>query len=105
MTKEATDKNKKIIWAGDFNVNPYRRDWTEKAFEAIKHRIPKGAIMAGCREEDQKAYHELVEKMKGVNLAEHFGKADKRTCFGAQKCWRSNDGQRIDHIVARMAKP
>ena len=55
--------------------------------------------MAGCREEDQKAYHELVEKMRGVNLAEHFGKADKRTCFGTQKCWRSNDGQRIDHIV------
>ena len=57
-------------------------------------------MMAGCREEDQKAYHGLVERMKGVNLAEHFGKADKQTCFGTQKCWRSNDGQRIDHMIA-----
>ena len=50
--------------------------------------------MAGCREEDQKVYRELVEKMRGVNLAEHFGKDNKRTCFGTEKCWLSNDGQK-----------
>jgi exodeoxyribonuclease III len=97
---EARVKNKKLIWAGDFNVNPYTTDWTEKAFERIRHRIPKDTLMAGCREEDQKTYRELVAKMNGVNLAEHFGKAHKRTCFVTEKCWRSNDGQRIDHIIA-----
>src|SRR5690606_15041623 len=73
--------------------------WTEKAFERIKHRIPKNTQMAGCREKDQKIHHEMVAKMNGVNLAEHFNKKDKRTCFVTENCWRSNDGQRIDHII------
>ena len=74
MTASSKSKNKKLIWAGDLNVNPYRSDWTEKAFERIRHRIPKDTQMAGCREQDQKAYHDMVTKMNGANLAEHFKK-------------------------------
>ena len=30
MTGDAKTKNKKLIWAGDFNVNPYRSDWRKR---------------------------------------------------------------------------
>ena len=36
--------------------------------------------MAGCREKDQKIRHQMVAKMNGVNLAEHFNKKDKLAC-------------------------
>ena len=41
----------------------------------------------------------MVAKMNGVKITEHFNKQDKRTCFVTESCWRSNDGQRIDHII------
>ncbi len=50
---------------------------------------------------EKKVYCELSAKMKGVNLAQHFGKDSMRTCFGTERCCRSNDGQRIDHIIAQ----
>jgi endonuclease/exonuclease/phosphatase family metal-dependent hydrolase len=31
----------KLLWAGDFNVNPYRRDWTEKALEESNTESPE----------------------------------------------------------------
>jgi exodeoxyribonuclease III len=99
VTIDAKSRNKKLVWAGDLNVNPYPDDWTDKAFERIKYRIPKNTQMAGCRDQDQKVHHEMVRRMNGVNLAEHFNKREKRTCFVTENCWRSNDGQRIDHII------
>ena len=41
-----------IIWGGDFNVNPYKDDWTQKAWEHLRGKIGKG-IRQGCREIDR----------------------------------------------------
>ena len=97
--QQAKSKNKKLIWAGDFNVNPTVDDWSERAFDRIKHKIPEGTVIAGCREEDQRIYRELVAELDGVNVAEHFKKNSRRTCFPTEKCLRLNAGQRIDHVV------
>ena len=91
---------KKMIWGGDLNVNPTKQDWSMRAFDRIRNRIPKGTLPAGCREEDQKAYRELVHRMDGVNVAERFGKQDFRTCFPSEDYLKKSFGQRIDHIIA-----
>ena len=41
--------------------------------------------------------------MDGVNLAEHFGKSNKRTWFHTEKGMRRNEGQRIDHVTAERS--
>ena len=97
---EAMFAQKKMIWGGDLNVNPTSQDWSMRAFDRIRNRIPKGTLPAGCREEDQKAYRELVHRMDGVNVAERFGKQDFRTCFPSEDYLKKNFGQRIDHIIA-----
>ena len=89
---------KKMVWAGDFNVNPTRADWSLRAFDRIKHRIPEGTLPMGCREEDQKAYRSMVAELSGINLAEHF-KKPYRTCFPSEEYLRKDYGQRIDHVI------
>ena len=48
MGERAEKEGKGIIWAGDFNVNPFSTDWSEGAFDQIRHKIknkgtPQGA--------------------------------------------------------------
>ena len=74
-------------------------DWTMKAFDRIRHRIPKGMIPAGCRAQDQEIYRQIIRQLDGVNLAEHFDKQHIRTCFQSEKQLMTNEGQRIDHII------
>lgn len=74
MAVMARKNGKRLVWAGDLNVNPKLTDWSPNAFDKIKHKFPRGAQPAGCREEDQRRYREMVEKMSGINVAEHFGK-------------------------------
>ena len=101
VSLDALVKQKKMIWGGDLNVNPEDSDWSMKAFDRIRNRIPKGTLPAGCRKEDQKAYREMVQMMGGVNLAEHFKKQTFRTCFPSEDYLRKNFGQRIDHVIAQ----
>jgi len=101
--QDAKSKGKKLIWAGDLNVNPSAKDWSEQAFVRIKHKMPRDTVMAGCRECDQKVYRELVTKMDGCNVAEHFKKQGRRTCFPTERCLKMNEGQRIDHIIAEKS--
>ena len=78
----AEKEGKGVIWAGDFNVNPSREDWSERAFDPIRKRIPKGASPAGCREADQESYREMLDGINGINVAEVFSEGQpKRTCF------------------------
>ena len=56
----AEKEGKGVIWAGDFNVNPYRGDWSERAFDMISHKIKNGIVPAGCRPQDQLVYQEMV---------------------------------------------
>ena len=63
-------------------------------------KYPKGTLPAGCREQDQQVYRDLIAEMKGINVAEHFGKQVKRTWFQSEKAMRKNSGQRIDHVIA-----
>lgn len=93
-------KQKKLIWAGDFNVNPTKADWSNRAFDRIRHKIAKDTLPMGCREEDQKSYFEMVRRMDGINLAEHFKKQHIRTCFPTEDYMKKNYGQRIDHVIA-----
>ena len=93
-------RRKKLVWAGDFNVNPERSDWSMRAFDRIKNKIPKGTLPLGCREEDQKSYRDMVQEMNGVNLAEHFKKQHIRTCFPSEEYLKRDYGQRIDHVIA-----
>ena len=95
----ASKTNKRLVWAGDFNVNPLQTDWTIRAFDRIRHRMPPGTP-AGCRTTDQMRYREMLRQMRGVNVAEHFGKQTQRTCFADQELFERNFGQRIDHVVA-----
>ena len=101
--RQAKQRGKKVIWAGDFNVNPYRTDWCEESFDRIRHKMPKGTIPVGCRAEDQAMYRKLVDKIDGVNVAEAFGKQDLRTCFQTEHQWKRNIGQRIDHVIAEKS--
>ena len=103
VSLEALIKQKKLIWAGDLNVNPTVADWSRRAFDRIKNRIPEGTDPAGCREEDQKVYREMVQRMDGVNVANHFGKHLFRTCFPSEDYLRKNFGQRIDHVIAHKS--
>ena len=80
LRNKANQGNKGVIWGGDFNVNPLPSDWTIRAFDQIRHRIPKGEKPAGCRTEDQNSYREMLGAVGGINLGEFFGNR-KRTCF------------------------
>jgi exodeoxyribonuclease III len=91
---------KKMLWAGDLNVNPSRTDWSDRAFDRIRHKIPKGTQPIGCRAEDQEAYRVMLRGMDGINLAEHFAKQHVRTCFQSEEYMRKDYGQRIDHVIA-----
>ena len=103
VSLDAMVKQKRMIWAGDLNVNPTDADWSMRAFDRIKHRIPKGTAPVGCREVDQKAYCDLKHSMNGVNVAEHFQKHTIRTCFQSEEYLRRNYGQRIDHVIAEAS--
>jgi exonuclease III len=95
-------EKKGIIWAGDFNVNPYPDDWSERAFDPIRKKILPGTLPAGCREQDQESYRRMVEKVNGVNVGEIFCEGHpKRTCFQNEYSLHKNFGQRIDHVVAQ----
>lgn len=100
MTKVAKRARKQLIWAGDLNVNPTRADWSTRAFDRIRHKIPRDVKPAGCREEDQEKYREMIREMNGVNVAERFNKESQRTCFPDEYHLEKNFGQRIDHIIA-----
>jgi exodeoxyribonuclease III len=41
-------EGKGVIWAGDFNVNPLPGDWSDRAFDQIRHKIKKGTSPAGA---------------------------------------------------------
>ena len=100
MKEKSERTGKKIIWAGDFNVNPEEGDFSERAFDNIRHKIPRGTIPAGCREEDRQAYRRMVEAIEGKNLGDVFGR--NRTWFPNEFCLQKNFGQRIDHVVAQQ---
>jgi exonuclease III len=40
--KEISSHGKPVVWGGDFNVNPYRDDWTQKAWQHLRGKIGKG---------------------------------------------------------------
>ena len=103
ISLSAISRSKKMIWAGDLNVNPTAADWSRRAFDRIQHRIPKGTVPAGCRDIDQKVYRDLIHAMNGVNVAEHFGKQSFRTCFQSEDYLTKNFGQRIDHVIAESS--
>ncbi len=83
-------------------MNPHQEDWSEAAFQRIRHKMPKDALPVGCREEDQRVYRTLVQKIDGVNVAEHL-EDSRRTCFPSERCLRKNQGQRIDHLIAERS--
>ena len=99
VSRQAQAKNKILVWGGDFNVNPTRNDWSEKAFDKIWSKVKEGELPAGCREQDVKSYQDMIEAMDGVNAAEHFGVTQKRTCFQNEWYFDKNYGQRIDHVI------
>jgi len=85
--------------------NPYRSDWTQKAWEHLRGKIGKGDP-AGCREIDMRLYREAVKAIDGVNLCEKFyTKPYPRTHFGNDFLRKGNHGQRIDHIVVSRSLP
>ena len=90
-----------MIWAGDLNTNPTDSDWNPKAFEMIAHKIPKGTLPAGCREEDQRIYRDLLQVIDGVNVADYYTSERKGTCFQNEWYLDRGYGQRIDHIIAQ----
>ena len=104
-TKEAREKNKGIIWGGDFNVNPLPDDWSERAFDNIRKKLISGEKPTGCRDIDRRVYEQMVEVVGGVDLGEIFakktGQGRKRTWFANEFGFRKNHGQRIDHIIAQ----
>ena len=100
--QDAAQKDKKLIWAGDLNVNPYDTDWSWKAFDRIAKRIPENTKPAGCRPEDQAVYRKLISQIDGVNVAEHFNKP-MGTCFQNENYLMKNAGQRIDHVIAERS--
>ena len=101
VRERAKKENRKVIWAGDLNVNPTPEDWSERAFDTIRKKVPKGTIPIGCREQDQESYRRMVEKIEGANLGEIFAEGQpKRTCFQNEYSLQRNFGQRIDHVVA-----
>ena len=103
MKKDGEEKKKRIIWAGDFNVNPHADDWSERAFDKIRSKIPKGEKPAGCREKDVQTYNRLLECVDGKNLGEIFTKGGKkkRTCFPNEWYLERDFGQRLDHVVVQ----
>ena len=52
LRRRAAALGKPVMWAGDFNVNPMRSDWSERAFDPMRKKIPEGVVPPGCREED-----------------------------------------------------
>ena len=99
---KAREKGKGIIWAGDFNVNPLPGDWSDRAFDQIRHKISRENPPAGCREQDQESYRKMVSTISGTNVAEKFSAGPfKRTCFSNEQSLIKNFGQRIDHVVAQ----
>jgi exonuclease III len=72
--------HKPVVWGGDLNVNPRRGDWSERAFDPMRKKIPKGTIPPGCRDQDVKAYQQMVAAIDGHNLARIFNRYE-RTCF------------------------
>jgi len=103
VNEQARAKAKILIWGGDLNVNPMQSDWSERAFDKIRSKIPEGELPAGCREKDVKSYKEMLQAMNGVNVAEHFGVTQKRTCFQNEWYFDKNFGHRIDVVVNREA--
>ena len=97
ISSKILSEKKFFIWAGDFNVNPHRSDWSERAFDPIKSKLPKGDPI-GCRKEDQEAYEKMLHAIQGKNLGESIGNV-KRTCFPNERSLTRNYGQRIDHVV------
>jgi exonuclease III len=89
-----------VVWAGDFNVNPYPDDWSEKAFEFMRRKGLGGKTPPGCRPIDVERYNACVKTLDGVNVGEMFEANRPKTHFGNDKLRLVNAGQRIDHIVA-----
>ena len=56
----AEKEGRGVIWAGDFNVNPQKADYSERAFDAIRKKIPYGTEPAGCREKDRESYSQML---------------------------------------------
>ena len=74
MKARATEFNKKLIWSGDLNVNPRKDDWSMQAFQRILDKYPPNTLPVRCRDEDHKAYGDMLLACDGVNVAEHVGK-------------------------------
>ena len=98
LRKRAAAAGKPVMWAGDFNVNPSRSDWSERAFDPMRKKIPAGATPPGCRPEDVISYKRMLAAIGGWNLANIFANQD-RTYFPNEFCLTRNYGQRIDHVV------
>jgi hypothetical protein len=68
----------------------------------MRKKIPKGTIPPGCRDQDVKAYQQMVAAIDGHNLARIFNRYE-RTCFPNEYCLARNYGQRIDHVIVQEA--
>ena len=101
--KERAGKVKKgVVWAGDFNVCPSSEDWTQRAFDHIRKKVPLGTDPTGCRKIDQDSYRDMLSAIDGYDIAEIFSKGPKkRTCFPNEISLKQNRGQRLDHVVAQ----
>src|SRR4051812_18349179 len=53
---------------GDFNVNPYRDDWSEKAWDHLRHKIGK-ELPAGCRRIDAETYQANAKAIDCANIS------------------------------------
>ena len=95
---------KPMICAGDFNVNPRRQDWHEKAFASLRHLkdVSKSEYHPGCSPLELEGYKRLLSSSNMVNMWEHLYPHSSRGMtwhpptdpHGFQE-W----GQRLDHFL------
>ena len=102
LRTRAAREGKPILWGGDLNVCPHDDDWSERAFDHIRHKIQQGKIAMGCRKEDQIAYCKMLKAIEGTNVADELAWNNrKRTCFPNEPSLKKNFGQRLDHVIAQ----
>jgi exonuclease III len=57
--RKVSSHSKPVVWGGDFNVNPYRDDWTQRAWQHLRGKIGN-RDPAGCREIEGNGWCEFV---------------------------------------------
>ena len=97
--RDAARANKKFIWTGDLNVDPDNAEWI---MEAPQKRAKTRTSPEACRSEDQVTYRDLIARINGMNVAEHFNKV-AGTTFRDENHLMTNKGQRLDLVIAERA--